>query len=100
MNDEKRMTTETKAVLVLARGDHKEAMRVAAGLTIFGHIVRLVLMDHPVSQADATGEQAELLELSEIEPETTVPEMKDAMACLNASELGAAIAMADVVVNI
>lgn len=94
------MTTETKAVLVLARDDHEEAMRVAAGLTIFGHIVRLVLMDHPVSPECATGEQAELLELSEIEPETTVDEMRDAMAYLNARELGAAITMADVVVNI
>lgn len=94
------MTTETKAVLVLARDDHDEAMRVAAGLTIFGHIVRLVFMDHAVSPESATGEQAELLELAEIEPETTVEEMRNAMAFLNARELGAAITMADVVVNI
>ncbi len=94
------MTTDSKAVLVLARDDHEEAMRVAAGLTIFGHTVRLVFMDRPVSPESATGEQAELLELSEIEPETTVEEMRDAMAFLNARELGAAITKADVVVNI
>ena len=94
------MTTETRSVLVLARNDHLEAMRVAAGLTIFGHRVRLVFMGEAVSEADAGSEQAELLELSEIVPETTVPEMRDALAFLDAAALGSAIAASDAVVNI
>ena len=39
--------TSEKAILVLARRDHAEAMRVAAGLTIFGHRVGLVFMTEP-----------------------------------------------------
>lgn len=94
------MSEEIKSVLVLARDDHVEAMRVAAGLTIFGHRVRLVFMDRPVSEADAANEHAELLELSDIVPETTVPEMKDVLSFLDGRSLGGAIGEADVVVNI
>ena len=65
--------TPPKKILVLARRDHLEAMRVAAGLTIFGHQLRLVFMSRQVSEEVATSEQAELLELSGIEPETTLP---------------------------
>ncbi|HCQ64935.1 MAG TPA: hypothetical protein DIU07_07095 [Rhodobacteraceae bacterium] len=91
---------EEKKILVLGRRDHTEAMRVAAGLTIFGHDVRLVFMTEPVADTDANAEQAELLELSDIVPETTVPEMGDDLALLDAAALGAAIADADRVVSI
>ena len=89
-----------KKILVLGRRDHTEAMRVAAGLTIFGHEVRLVFMTEPVADSDANAEQAELLELSDIVPETTVPEMGDDLTVLDAGALGAAIADADRVVSI
>ena len=91
---------EEKKILVLGRRDHTEAMRVAAGLTIFGHEVRLVFMTEPVADSDANAEQAELLELSDIVPETTVPEMGDDLTLLDAGALGAAIADADRVVSI
>ena len=91
---------EEKKILVLGRRDHTEAMRVAAGLTIFGHDVRLVFMTEPVADTDANAEQAELLELSDIVPETTVPEMGDDLTLLDAGALGAAIADADRVVSI
>jgi hypothetical protein len=91
---------EEKKILVLGRRDHTEAMRVAAGLTIFGHEVRLVFMTEPVADTDANAEQAELLELSDIVPETTVPEMADDLTLLDAGALGAAIADADRVVSI
>lgn len=61
-----------KRMLVLGRRDHTEAMRVAAGLTIFGHKVRLVFMTGPVAETAENLEQAETLELCDIEPETTV----------------------------
>lgn len=68
--------SEQKRVLVLGRRDHTEAMRVAAGLTIFGHQVRLVFMTGPVAETPENMEQAETLELCEIEPETTVPDQE------------------------
>lgn len=89
-----------KKILVLGRRDHTEAMRVAAGLTIFGHEVRLVFMTGPVADTEANAQQAELLELSDIVPETTVREMGEDLQLLDAAALGAAIAAADRVVNI
>ena len=94
------MTGNTKSVLVLSRRDHREAMRVAAGLTIFGHQVRLVFMGEPLTQADVSGEQAELMELAEIEPETTIVELADELNCLDATALGAAIQSSDLVMNV
>ncbi len=57
-----------KQIVILANHDHAEAMRVAAGLTIFGHHVELVFTDRVVEESAENIEQAELLELSEIEP--------------------------------
>ena len=57
-----------KQVLVLANNDYAEAMRVAAGLTIFGHSVAIVFVDHIVEETPENISQAELLELCEIEP--------------------------------
>jgi hypothetical protein len=89
-----------KNILVLARRDHTEAMRVAAGLTIFGHAVRLVFMTGPVAETDENAAQAELLDLTDIEPETTVVEMAEDLPFLDAAALGAAIAAASQVVSI
>ena len=58
----------TSQILVLARNDHAESMRVSAGLTIFGHDVNLVFVDRVVEESEENMAQAELLELSEIEP--------------------------------
>jgi hypothetical protein len=91
---------EEKKILVLGRRDHTEAMRVAAGLTIFGHEVRLVFMTEPVADTEENAAQAELLDLSDITPETTVPEMGDDLTLLDVGALGAAIAEADRVVSI
>ena len=91
---------KTKKVLVLARRDHIEAMRVAAGMTIFGHEIRLVFMDRPVSEEVAASEHAELLELSDIVPETTVPSMAGMLPVLDAGQLSEAIVEADAVVNL
>lgn len=94
------MATEPKSILVLGRRDHGEAMRVAAGLTIFGHAVQLVFMTEPVAETAANAELAELLELSEITPETTVPDMAGDLAFLDAKALGEAIAASDRVISI
>lgn len=89
-----------KSVLVLARRDHTEAMRVAAGLTIFGHSVRLVFMTGPVADTEENAKRAELLELSDIAPETTVAEMAGELPFLDAQALGAAIVQSERVINV
>jgi hypothetical protein len=64
--------SRTKRIVILANHDHAEAMRVAAGLTIFGHQIKLVFIDRVVEESAENIEQAELLELSEIEPVSLV----------------------------
>lgn len=88
-----------RSLLVLARRDHAEAMRVAAGLTIFGHRVRLVFMDHPVAETAENAAMAELLALSDIAPETTVAAQTD-LPRLDAAALGKALAEADAVISL
>ena len=90
----------TKKLLVLARRDHAEAMRVAAGLTIFGHAVNLVFMDRPVEESAENAANAELLELTDIEPLTTGAAMADDLPLLDADGLAAALAEADAVLNL
>lgn len=89
-----------KSILVLGRRDHTEAMRVAAGLTIVGNDVRLIFMTEPVADTEANAEQAELLDLSDIIPETTVAEMAEDLAFLDAAALGQAISESDRVVSL
>lgn len=89
-----------KKLLVLARRDHAEAMRVAAGLTIFGHAVSLVFMDRPVAETAENAANAELLELTGIVPQTTVAAMADDLPLLDADGLAAALAAADAVLSL
>lgn len=89
-----------RQVLVLARRDHAEAMRVAAGMTIFGHRVSLVFMSGPVADTPANAVGAELLELSGIEPSTTVAAMEGELSLLDAAGLAGAIASADIVLSL
>lgn len=85
-----------KQLLVLARRDHAEAMRVAAGLTISGHAVRLVFMTKMVADSAENREQAETLELCDIEPETTVA--GEDLAFLDSAALSLALLKADDIV--
>ncbi|MDA8419799.1 MAG: hypothetical protein M0039_00890 [Pseudomonadota bacterium] len=87
-----------KSILLLGRSDHAEAMRVAAGLTIFGHRVRLVFMTEPVAETAENACQAELLELSDIQPETTVD--GQGLPLLSASALSMAMVEADAVISL
>ena len=83
---------------MLARRDHAEAMRVAAGLTIFGHRVRLVFMRAPVADTPDNAAQFELLELADIVPETTVAE--ESLGRLDSAALAAAMLQADLVMSL
>lgn len=89
-----------KHVLVLARNDNEEAMRVAAGLTISGHIISLIFMGDVISKSDLSVEKVELLELSEILPKTTNIEMEDLFPVLDDEKLSEIISTSDVVINI
>ena len=90
--------SDLKSILVLGRRDHTEAMRVAAGLTIFGHVVDLVFMTHAVAETDENAAQAELLELAEIVPRSTFA--GEDLEYVDQSALAQAIASADLVVSL
>jgi len=89
---------QTKKLLVLARRDHTEAMRVASGLTIAGHSVRLIFMSSTVAETAENAEQVETLELCEIEPETT--QAGEELPLLDSAGLSLALLQADSVVNL
>jgi hypothetical protein len=91
------MTGPIKTILLLGRRDHTEAMRVAAGLTIFGHRVRLVFMNTSVADTPENAEQFELLELADISPETTVAE--EQLPWLDTAALAEAMLEADCVMS-
>jgi hypothetical protein len=89
---------QIKKLLVLARRDHTEAMRVAAGLTIAGHTVRLIFMHQAVADTAENAEQAETLELCDIVPETTV--VGEELAFVDSAGLSLALLQADNVINL
>jgi len=88
---------QTKSILMLGRRDPTEAMRVAAGLTIFNHTLNVVFLV-PVPDTPENVEMAELLEFSDIETKTTVP--GQSLPHIGADALAAAIVAADEVINI
>ena len=92
------MTHSIKTILLLGRRDHAEAMRVAAGLTIFGHQVRLVFMHTPVANTHENAEQFDLLDLADIAPETTVPE--EQLPFLDKAALAEAMLEADFIMSV
>lgn len=87
-----------KALLVLARRDHTEAMRVAAGLTLAGNTVTLVFMDRPVEETPKNVAHYEMLETCEVAVATTVAALGDRLPLWDAAALGRAIAQAQGVV--
>ncbi|MDX2459730.1 MAG: hypothetical protein QNM00_06550 [Gammaproteobacteria bacterium] len=88
---------QTKSILMLGRRDQTETMRVAAGLTIFGHTPSVVFLV-PVPDTPENAEMAELLEFSDVESKTTVADQS--LSYIGADALAAAILAADEVINI
>lgn len=88
---------QTKSILMLGRRDPTETMRVAAGLTIFGHTLSVVFLV-PVPDTPENAEMAELLEFSDIESKTTVPDQS--LPHIGADALAAAVLAADEIINI
>lgn len=73
---------------------------MAAGLTIFGHEIELVFMHRALTEQQADSEQAELLELCDITPWTTVTRMQEHFPLLNRDALAGLIINADMVINL
>ena len=88
---------QTKSILMLGRRDPTETMRVAAGLTIFGHRPSVVFLV-PVPDTPENAEMAELLEFSDIEAKTTLSDQSQPQ--IGAEALAAAVLAADAVINI
>jgi len=91
---------KTRSIVLLARNDMLEAMRVASGLTIFGHSVSLVFMHRTLTDEEANSEQAELLDLADIVPVTTVQSMQEHFEYFDQSALGKLMHSADLVLNV
>ena len=88
---------QTKTILMLGRRDSTETMRVAAGLTIFGHTPHVVFLV-PVPDTPENAEMAELLEFSDIEATTTVPDQS--LPHIGAQDLASAVIAADAIINL
>lgn len=76
-----------KRILVLARRDVREAMRVAAGLTIRGNGVDFVFMKKAPLNASGKVENFDMLELAEILPRALIKGIPQTVPCLNLPEL-------------
>jgi len=88
----------TRSILILGRRDPTEAMRVAAGLTIYDHKPRIIFMV-PVPETPENTEMAELLEFSDVESQSTVS-VGSPLPQIGVKELASAILEADEVINI
>lgn len=76
-----------KRILVLARRDVREAIRVAAGLTIRNNAVDFVFMCEAPLAPNGKIENGEMLELAEILPRSTVEGIPDTIPCDNLGDL-------------
>ncbi|NVK19919.1 MAG: hypothetical protein HWE30_14565 [Methylocystaceae bacterium] len=86
----------SKHILVLARRDCYEAIRVAAGLTIRNNTVDFVFMTNPPLNAQGKFDHFEMLELAEINPQSLNMDVPDTHPC---TDLGALINKAERVVS-
>ncbi|MDV7341649.1 hypothetical protein RYZ26_18760 [Terasakiella sp. A23] len=86
----------SKHILVLARRDVYEAIRVAAGLTIRNNTVDFVFMKEPPLTPEGKVQNFEMLELTEIRPQSLIDGIPDTTPC---EDLSALISNADRVVS-
>ncbi|WP_417784175.1 hypothetical protein [Terasakiella pusilla] len=74
-------------VLVLARRDAYEAIRVAAGLTIRNNTVDFVFMTKPSINAQGKFDHFEMLELAEVTPQSLIDGVPDTIPCTDLAGL-------------
>ena len=90
--------TGTKSVLVVARRDPMEAMRVAAGITVFGHRAELVFAHGPLDVVPEMEELAELLELADVSPQSLHDD--DEVPGISDSDFHCLVESVDFVINV
>lgn len=91
-------TASARSVLVVARRDPLEAMRVAAGITVFGHHAELVFAHGPLEVVPAMEELAELLDLAEISPRSLHDD--DEVPGISDDDFHALVESVDFVINV
>lgn len=91
------MTTE-RIIVVIARNDPAEAMRVASGITIFGHQVSLIFAHGPLEITPQIIEYAELLSFTDVEPVSLFDDPE--VPKIAADEFTDKLKQAEVVINV
>ena len=84
---------------MVARRDPLEAMRVAAGITVFGHRAELVFAHGPLEVVPAMEELAELLDLAEISPRS-LHDGDDEVPGISDGDFHALVESVDFVINV
>ena len=87
-------------VLILARRDPQEAMRVAAGMTVRGHKVSFVFLSLPKRLENGAVDKIAMLELTGIKPQTTLKELDDVAKVITGSELASTLSGAERVISL
>ena len=91
------MTAE-REIVVIARSDPAEAMRVASGVTIFGHKVSLIFAHGPLQLTPLVIECAELLSYTDVEPVSLFDDPE--VPKIEAAGLEEILNQAEVVINV
>ena len=89
-----------KRILMLARRDPREALRVTAGLAARGHVMEFYFLTRPSREENGRVANLDMLEIMEIEGNTLLPDMSDIAVVKTAEDLCAAITRADHVLSI
>ncbi len=90
--------SKTRRVLVIARSNAAEAMRVASGATVFGHEVFLVFAHGNLEITPQIEELAELLDLADIEPKSLLDDPE--VTKITAQEMGELLVNAECIINV
>ena len=90
--------TKERVIAVIARSDPAEAMRVASGITIFGHQVSLVFAHGPLQITPQIVVYAELLGFADVEPVSLFDDPE--VPKIQADELTKLLNAAEVVINV
>jgi len=87
-----------KNVVVMARLDPVEAMRVASGVTIFGHKVSLIFAHGILEVTPEVEEQAEMMDLAEVKPYSLFDDNE--VSHLDTQQLLTLLQSTEVVINV
>ena len=87
-----------RSVLVVVRRDPLEGMRVAAGITVFGHSVSLVFAHGQLEITEDLQDLAELLDLADIVPKSLCEDPE--VETLSSEEFATLVNETEFVINV